>query len=58
MTMSAVVLVTSDRTLRVPLLVADRPRQIDTVIDYFGEASPRPAEARPAPRAVDRLARW
>jgi hypothetical protein len=42
----------ADSILYVSSLLADQPRSIDTVIDYFGEALLRPGDS--CPRALAR----
>ena len=51
MTTSASSLALAEPVLWVPLLVPDRPRHIDRVIDYFGD-SPLPRPVRP-PDTID-----
>ena len=46
----------SETLLSVTLLVADRPRAIDRVIDYFGDP-PQTGEVR-LPRAVSAPGSW
>jgi hypothetical protein len=53
MTTPAAVLVTEAPIHRVTVLVADRPRAIDTVIDYFGDP-PRSREASLSREIADR----
>ena len=53
---STPLLTLADTIVYITSLVADRPRAIDAVIDYFGDP-PRPGEVRP-PRALEVAARW
>ena len=56
MTTPTALLVMPDTILSVPLLVADRPRAIDEVIDYFGDP-PRSDDPR-GPRAIVPSENW
>jgi hypothetical protein len=56
MTTSAPLLAMSETTFYVTALVADRPRAIDNVIDYFGDP-PRTGEVR-LPRPISASQNW
>jgi len=49
--MNADLMKTADSILYISALLADQPRAIDQIIDYFGSGAPSPGDVEPARRS-------